>query len=150
MRKNDASLSTLWERLLSVSALKQDIRFGQHQAYGEGEVLVSATDQQIIWSERGTWVPPNGTSIPFTNSYYWLKVEDGSLEVGHLRLGPEHPVKLVDLAPTDHQNEWKSVSPHLCGEDLYAAEVKLLAGKLLLYWDIQGPSKKQELRYTYF
>ena len=150
MGKNDASLQMLWERLLSVSALKQDFRFGQHQASGEGEVVVSSTDQQIIWAEKGKWVPPNGTSIPFTNSYYWLKLEDASLEVGHLRLGPENPVKLVELVPTEDPNEWISVSPHLCGEDLYAAEVKLLAEKLLLYWDIQGPNKKQELRYTYF
>ncbi|MEM7512486.1 MAG: DUF6314 family protein [Bacteroidota bacterium] len=150
MGKNDASLSTLWNRLLSVSELKQDIRFGQHQASGEGEVVVSYTDQQIIWAEKGTWIPPNGTSIPFTNSYYWLKLKDGNLEVGHLRLGPENPVKLVELVPTEDPNEWKSVSPHLCGEDLYVAEVTLLAGKLLLFWDIQGPGKKQELRYTYY
>ncbi|MEL6191639.1 MAG: DUF6314 family protein [Bacteroidota bacterium] len=150
MGKNDSSVQMLWERLLSVSELKQDIRFGQHQASGEGEVMVSSTDQQIIWAERGTWVPPNGTSIPFTNSYYWLKLDENSLEIGHLRLGPEHPVKLVEIVSTEAPNKWKSVSPHLCGEDLYVAEVTLLAGKLLLYWDIKGPSKKQELRYTYY
>ncbi|MEM8898996.1 MAG: DUF6314 family protein [Bacteroidota bacterium] len=150
MRKNDSSLSTLWERLLSISSLKQDIRFGQHQAFGEGEIMIKSTDQQIIWEEKGTWVPPNGTSIPFTNTYYWYKLGEGSLEIGHLRLGPEHPVKLVELVSTEDPNEWKSVSPHLCGEDLYAAEVKLFAEKLLLFWDILGPSKNQELRYTYF
>ncbi|MEM6767759.1 MAG: hypothetical protein AAF655_22680, partial [Bacteroidota bacterium] len=71
MGENTRHFLNLRDRLLSISQLRQDIRFDKYQAYGEGTVQVSATPEQIIWSEQGFWKPPTGKKIPFTNTYYW-------------------------------------------------------------------------------
>lgn len=150
MGENTRHFLNLRDRLLSISQLRQDIRFDKYQAYGEGTVQVSATPEQIIWSEQGFWKPPTGKKIPFTNTYYWKSLPNKKMEIGHLRLGKDQPVKLVEIYLTETENKWKSLSPHLCGEDTYAAEVKLLERSMLLCWDIRGPIKRQVLRYTYF
>jgi hypothetical protein len=57
-------------------------------------------------------------------------------------------VCLFDLAPAGDR-EWRSVSPHLCREDCYAAVLLLRDDGIVLLWSIKGPRKKESIEYLY-
>jgi hypothetical protein len=57
-------------------------------------------------------------------------------------------VYLFDLAPAG-QGVWQSVAPHACGEDCYAAELRVHDQRLTMRWSVTGPRKQEEIEYTY-
>ena len=70
------------------------------------------------------------------------------MRLEHLRFGEDHPVYLFDLGPAG-EREWRSVSPHLCGEDCYAAVLTVRDDGIVLRWSVDGPRKQEAIEYTY-
>ena len=144
-------LSELWERLCQVKALTFVARSGNPAGWngrGSGTVVVrSAGDDAITYTESGSWRPERGRGLRFRNVFRWSKAEDG-LRLEHLRFGEGHPVYLFDLAPAE-DGQWRSVSPHVCSEDCYAATLLVLDDRVVLRWSIDGPRKQEQVEYTY-
>ena len=78
----------------------------------------------------------------------WSVVGPELVRLEHLRFGEDHPVYLFDLAPLT-ANSWCSVSPHLCMEDCYSAELQLQWWGLLKRCVITGPRKQERIQYEY-
>jgi hypothetical protein len=115
---------------------------------GSGTVEVkSASNGTITYTESGSWRPEGGCDLRFRNVFRWSKTED-RLCLEHLRFGEAHPVYLFDLVPAE-DGQWRSVSPHLCSEDCYAATLLVLNDRVMLRWSIDGPRKQEQVEYTY-
>lgn len=116
---------------------------------GSGSVVVhSSSAGTITFTESGVWRPEGGRDLRFHNVFRWSVVEE-LLRLEHLRFGEAHPVYLFDLAPVGDE-EWRSVSPHVCREDCYAAGLTLQEGYILLRWVIDGPRKQETIEYNYY
>jgi Family of unknown function (DUF6314) len=114
---------------------------------GQGIVVVEAIGNDVqTFTESGTWRTEAGRELRFHNVYRWTRT-DPSLRLEHLRFGVDHPVYLFDLAQTGDR-EWRSLSPHLCGEDRYSA-VLLVGDSLVLRWEVVGPTKQELIEYDY-
>jgi hypothetical protein len=115
---------------------------------GTVEVREAAADAVQVFHERGLWRPEGGErDIRFSNVFRWT-VCGGTIRLEHLRFGEDHPVYLFDLAPAGDR-EWRSVSPHLCREDCYAAVLLIRDGGIALRWSIDGPRKQESIEYHY-
>jgi hypothetical protein len=116
---------------------------------GVGTVEVRETgDGTMTFHEHGAWRNENHEGdIPFTNVYRWKLIGD-LLRLEHLRFGADHPVYLFDLAQASDR-EWRSVSPHICRDDCYAATLIVSEGAIVLRWSIDGPRKLANIEYTY-
>jgi hypothetical protein len=102
----------------------------------------------MTFHEQGLWRPEGGErDICFHNVYRWTAVGE-TVRLEHLRFGADNPVVLFDLAPAGDR-EWRSVSPHLCGEDCYAAVLILRGDSLVVRWSIDGPQKQESIEYLY-
>lgn len=146
-----APLEQLWQRLGSVRALSFVARSERPDGWngtGRGTVVVRrAGEGTLLFTESGVWRPEGGRDTRFGNVFRWTTVGE-RLRLEHLRFGEGHPVYLFDLAPSGGR-EWRSVSPHLCGEDCYAATALVLDDSIILRWSINGPRKQEEIEYTY-
>ena len=147
-----ASLPELLSLLRAVRALRFEARSEAATGWngvGTGTVTVSEPSADIIvFEETGTWQPPNGTEIGFRNVFRWTVVDEG-LRLEHLRFGPDEPVFLFDMAPGT-EGEWREIRPHQCRDDCYTASMKVEGGKLLVAWSVQGPRKRESIRYAYW
>ncbi|MBS0622034.1 MAG: hypothetical protein JSR80_03640 [Verrucomicrobia bacterium] len=65
-----------------------------------------------------------------------------------MRHGPDQPVVLFYLAPTD-PHLLASVDSHLCEEDVYLATVPWDPYSIRLNWRVIGPRKNEEMEYCY-
>jgi hypothetical protein len=119
--------------------------------YGRGVGTVEvceAADAVLVFHEQGLWRPEGGErDIRFSNVFRWTRV-NGRLRLEDLRFGVDHPVYLFDLAPAGDR-EWRSVLPHLCREDYYAAVLFIRDGGIVLRWSINGPRKRESIEYLY-
>jgi hypothetical protein len=117
---------------------------------GKGVVQVEAVKAGVIlFHERGVWVPEGGREITFSNVFRWTADPDGHfLRLEHLRFGPDHLVYLFDLVPVD-ESVLKSSDPHICGEDVYAAQMEFDHETVRLQWTITGPRKAEDIYYIY-
>ncbi len=97
--------------------------------------------------ESGTWQPASGGPLNFSNLYRWSRVAD-SLRLEHLRFGADRPVFLFDMIEGD-DGDWRERSPHVCGEDRYAASLAVRENELHVAWSIHGPRKRESIRYFY-
>src|SRR5262249_36979645 len=111
-------------------------RPGGWNGVGEGGIL----------REAGVWRPEGGRTTRFHNVFRWTLLEQASVRLEHLRLGPSQPVYLFDLAPTG-EGVWSSVGAHVCREDCYSAELRPNEGGFLLVWTITGPRKAESVEY---
>jgi hypothetical protein len=116
---------------------------------GRGAVEVREAGNGVLtFHEQGSWRPEGGErDLRFRNVYRWTPAGD-RFRLEHLRLGEGHPVYLFDLAPAGDR-EWRSVSPHRCSEDCYAAVLLVRDDGIVLRWSIDGPRKKEEIEYVY-
>jgi hypothetical protein len=116
---------------------------------GVGSVEVhEAANAVLLFHERGTWRPEGREQdIRFSNVFRWT-VCGGTIRLEHLRFGEDSPVYLFDLAPGGDR-EWRSVSPHLCSEDCYAAVLLIRDDGIVLRWSIDGPQKRASIEYLY-
>jgi hypothetical protein len=101
----------------------------------------------IIFTESGVWRPEHGRDIRFSNVYRWTAGGE-SIRLEHLRFGDDHPVYLFDLGPVS-EREWRSLSPHQCSEDCYAAVLTARDEDIILRWSVDGPTKQEVIEYTY-
>ncbi|QJW97661.1 hypothetical protein FTUN_5238 [Frigoriglobus tundricola] len=147
-----APLAELLSRLRAVRALRFDARSEAATGWngvGAGTVTVSEPSAGVVvFEETGTWQPPDRPAIGFRNVFRW-SVAGAVLRLEHLRFGPDEPVFLIDMAP-GADGEWHEVRPHQCRDDCYTAAMKIEGGTLLVAWSVQGPSKRESIRYTYW
>ena len=111
---------------------------------------VTVTDNSTItFTEHGTWTGDSGRQLDFHNIYRWIFDWDAdAIGLEHLRHDPNRPVFLLDIVPTD-ESAFESVSPHLCGPDVYTATVKLGHDAVDLRWYVKGPKKDFEICCMY-
>ena len=83
------------------------------------------------------------------NTYRWMFCNSGNIKLEHLRFGKDNPVFLVELFPSG-KNEWSSIQPHNCNDDLYYAELKLENNNIILSWNVKGPTENYRLKTRYF
>lgn len=138
----------LLDALRRVKAVRFDARGSAWVGAGIGSVAVaSPADGVITFAESGTWRPERGGEFEFSNVFRWSAVAPELVRLEHLRFGPDRPVHLFDLAPDG--DGWRSVEPHTCVADSYAAEVRPLASGLWVAWQIIGPKKREAIEYAY-
>lgn len=109
-------------------------------------VTVHRDGDTLIVSETGH-AEIGGKAYDATDATRWT-FSGRSISIEHLRYGPEHPVFLVTLTERDDGN-WRSVEPHVCDEDLYHAELRIVGNELHLTWRVSGPKKDQTIRTVY-
>jgi hypothetical protein len=63
------------------------------------------------------------------------------------KVGPG-PVFLFDLTLVA-DGEWKDISPHTCGGDIYFARLSVRERPVLVHWSIRGPRKDEFIAYVY-
>jgi Family of unknown function (DUF6314) len=147
----EAWLEELWDRLLRMRALAFEARSASRTGWngrGNGDVVVKSVGEgAVTFEESGLWRQEGGREHHFSNVYRWSRRGD-LLRLEHLRFGENRPVFLFDLAPTGPA-DWRSVSPHVCSEDCYAATLRVGDGCLVLAWAIDGPHKREDIEYVY-
>ncbi len=145
------ALDQLWERLGHVRSLSFVASSGKPNGWngqGTGTVVVLIDGKQTLtFTESGTWRSEGGRDTRFSNVYRWTVIGE-TIRLEHLRFGQDRPVNLFDLAQTG-EREWRSVSPHLCSEDCYAATMLVLDDRIILRWSIDGPRKQVMIEYVY-
>lgn len=143
--------ASVWQRLQEVTCLT----FSAHSqadtgwnGEGHASVRVSTDTPGVLrFEEQGEWHNLAGARFRFTNTFRWTRLQ-GRLRLEHLRHGHDRPVLLFELAPqTD--TDWAPLSPHQCAQDVYAASLHMAPSSLILDWTIQGPAKRETLRYRY-
>lgn len=141
----------LWERLATVSEFSFNASNGPGSAtdwrgHGRGRIEVERGEWQLLFRECALFTSSDGHKIEMQNAYRWTLLPE-SLRLEHLRRG--EPLLLFELQPvTEHG--FRSVQPHLCGDDTYSAELLLGKSELELIWQIHGPRKNERLHYHYW
>ena len=154
-----AAIERLWSRLRGTRFVTVEVDGGADGRRGggseglegvaEGEVeWVNVKPNEVTWRERGRWVSGQLSGTRFSTAYAWRRNDAGVLSIAHLRLGPDHPVELVDLTESP-DGCWRSASPHLCAEDRYSAEVRLEGRVVMVKWTVTGPTTDYTLRARY-
>ncbi len=146
-------IDCLWMALSAVQRLSFRARSPLASGWngsGDGTVGVTAlNDGRVVYSESGQWLTAAGVKLNFTNVYRWtLLRESQRIRLEHLRFGGERPIHLFEIEPTG-ANDFKSVEPHVCSEDLYAATLRVDAPRLLLNWRVTGPNTDNTIEYVY-
>ena len=118
---------------------------------GDGIVAVSSLeDGRVLYTESGQWITARGMKLNFTNVYRWTRLpECQRIRLEHLRFGKERPVHLFEIESAG-KDEFKSVEPHVCSEDLYSATLRVDASRLLLNWRVIGPNTDNTIEYVYW
>lgn len=149
-------LLQFWERLAKVSHLTMNAKTRSQEktgwnGKGKGEVaVVKENDHVLIFQEKGLWQLQDNQEISFTNVFRWtLDKIKGIISLEHLRLGPNHPVFLFHLAPTN-AHLLSSLDSHLCEADVYFSQIFFDRYGIKLMWRVIGPKKNEEMEYYYF
>ena len=141
-----------WSRLRKVStALIRAIQTDPHPLtyHGEGNVVVTASKNTLVYEEEGTWNDANNHSIHYRNSLKWTRHYSSTLiSLEHLRYGSNHPVFMFYLTPAA-STLLQSTSSHLCADDTYFGKLLLEGPNLKLIWKTVGPQKNETLEYIY-
>ncbi len=129
-----SSLDTVWARLSEVAVLQfqSESRSATNwSGAGSGIVKVaSPAPDALIFEESGEWQQSGGRKMRFSNAFRWTRI-GAHLSLEHLRLGPEKPVFLFEMAP-DADVVWRDVNPHPCRDDFYSATLRLDPSRLFL------------------
>ncbi len=150
MNPEEEALASLWDRLAAVRSLRFDAVSRSATGWtgtGIGQVIAGVEAGSLVFQERGSWTPPTGRELVFTNTFRWSK-HGGLLRLEHLRHGTDNPVFLFDLAHRG-AHEWREAEPHQCADDRYSASLTVNEGSIVLAWSIQGPRKDESIEYVY-
>lgn len=149
-RISDAA--SVFVKLTNVTSLKFTAASNRDTGWigtGVGTVnVVSPADGSLIFEEFGTWTNQENLPLRFHNTFRWSRLNDKALRLEHLRLGLDQPVHLFDL-------RWQTNSllatsqPHVCGSDLYSANLRILGSEIFLDWTVTGPRKDEKINYVY-
>lgn len=138
-------LNAIFERL---KAIKQaTITCDRDEKWlGTADVsITSENDHTLVFHIKGNWQNKN---LSFSDTLRWTLTPD-YLSLEHLRFGENNPIKLVSLVLVKDK-VLKSISPHLCGQDCYAAKLSWNEKGIDLTWDIQGPKKNEKVTSSFF
>ncbi|WGL18531.1 DUF6314 family protein [Microbulbifer bruguierae] len=149
--KSLAALAQLCERLKKIRAFSFNASNGpgsktNWRGHGRGEVSVTRFGAHIVFDEQAKFTDADGHVVALQNRYRWTRCLD-SVRLEHLRR--EAPVLLFNLVPVTVHG-FRHQSPHLCGEDIYTAELLLHDDEIELIWHISGPRKNERLHYHYW
>jgi hypothetical protein len=111
-------------------------------------VVESPAPDVLIFLESGTFQPLAGKETRFSNIFRWSILAGERIRLEHLRQGVDQPVLLFDLGPGP-DGTWVPVSPHLCREDCYSAELRIQDAGVDMTWAITGPKKCESIAYEY-
>ncbi|MDD7805688.1 MAG: DUF6314 family protein [Endozoicomonas sp. (ex Botrylloides leachii)] len=147
-------LQSLWQALPQLSgyelvSLSGRCSKARWQGKGEGAVIPDAISASHCYiKERGVFILENGTELESHNEWLWQKLPD-RVRLFHVRRGRDSPVELFELHEDVDSNTLRSISPHLCGEDVYEATVWLINTNVHIRWCISGKVKDEQLNYCY-
>lgn len=136
------SIRALWGLLTRVCrfhTVTEDARTRTRSTLA-GLVRVRHATGTLVFTERGT---NSATGHATHNTLLWT-LRDATLSLAHLRHGPHTPTHLFS---TDGRTP---PSPHLCGDDTYAAHLHARGTRLILGWLVSGPAKSQTITTHYF
>lgn len=144
---------SVWPRLAEIRSLRFSARSATKSGWngaGCGSVAVGhPSPNTITFVESGTWQPEAGRELVFSNVFRWSRSDSGeSIRLEHLRRGSANPITLFDLVPRD-KDSWHSATPHVCGDDLYSADLTTGLRAIELLWTVRGPKKNEEIHYWY-
>ena len=83
----------------------------------------------------------------FYNTYLFVETSEGTA-VSHLRYGESNAV-LLGVFTQIRPERYRLATPHLCGQDLYDAHVRISTDAVAIRWCITGPSKHQRVLSVY-
>lgn len=111
---------------------------------------------QLDLSESGQLQLSDTQSVEFANQYRFELQNASTMLLSHLRHGRKNPVYLLRLDKHDH-HDWRCVSPHYCGDDVYQARLCLSSDQMAsadncvqLHWLIQGTHKNVKMSVSYW
>lgn len=107
------------------------------------------SENTLVVKETGKWTSEGNENLKGTGIYRWTSVSADELILEHLRHGEERSAFLVCLIKGDEE-KWTCKEPHLCGEDVYVADLRFSENKAELSWNIKGPKKDMRLTARYF
>jgi hypothetical protein len=138
-----------WQRIKTLTFSASSQAASGWSGHGRGAVTTLRDSALVlVWHECGTWYPQHSSPLNFRNCYRWT-AKDATLQLEHLRFGPERPVLLFDIWETD-QGNWQQLQPHVCGRDTYSAEMVIANHRISLTWFVNGPQKAETIAYEYF
>lgn len=154
-QEHENLLMAFWERLSFVNELtfhaKSQLKETGHW-HGKGKGFVTVTregETTLIFNEKGSWHGEKNHEMDFSNVFRWtLDRPNGMISLEHLRYGPNNPIFLFHLAPTNPRT-LTSVDSHLCEGDTYFGQILCDTHSLRLNWRVIGPKKNDELDYYY-
>lgn len=136
-------LRHLWNRFQCVSRFTFSSKSPDWDRKGHGFVKVKGGYNSLYFEERGEWTDSH-QSIEFTNNLRW-GLEEKFLTLEHMRLN--EPVFLLDFVY--QKGKIVSHNDHLCGDDLYKAEIKIKRDRICFSWDVKGPKKSERIEVVY-
>ncbi len=148
------TLLAFWDKLSGVKQVtfhaKSKSKEEGWNGKGKGEVAVKRVESHIlIFNEKGSWQGRQEEEVSFSNIFRWTLDRKACLiSLEHLRRGADHPVFLLNLAPSGHYS-LSSVDSHLCGGDTYFGQIHFDRYSLRLNWRVIGPKKNEEIDYYY-
>lgn len=141
-------LDRLWALLHTARAYQVNVLSldGQLRHTGAGQIVVESAEGRVTWRESGRWETGPLAGIRFHNSTLWERTGE-LFTVQHLRRGDRQPTFLARLEQSA-DGEWRSVAPHLCGEDRYHALIVVRDAELAIEWRVESPSDPYSLITT--
>ena len=144
------TIEKVWMQLKKITTLEltticRKIPPSFEKRVGKAKVIIqSQGDEEITFFEKGTWEGVQSRNkTAFTNVYCWqIDREKGVLSLSSLRLGVERPLLLFTLIPLE-THFYKSLGPHECNEDTYAATLQHDDHFIALDWHVTGPKKNE-------
>jgi len=111
--------------------------------------VIRQDNNSIITEELGKWVNNYGQRVVSKNIFKWSALNDSILKLEHLRFGEEKPLFLVNFY-NEKNYLWKSLEPHICGQDIYNAELDIFPTNIKLEWKINTPKHTYTIVSKYY
>ncbi|MFT4694050.1 MAG: hypothetical protein ACI8TE_000949 [Francisella sp.] len=116
---------------------------------GQGKVITCLKGNKLFFIEEGSFKLNNiQKETKIFNEYIWTQLSENKLRLSHSRFGYDNEVILFELEPITN-TQWASIEPHICGKDLYSAELLITNNHIKLKWRIIGPKKDETIEYFY-
>jgi len=145
----------LFEKLIKVNFFEFVSRSGKNSktgwsGHGTGNVeIIKDNNNTVYFKEHGNFkLESSSQDIKISNEYVWHSINPQEISLSHARFGYANLVKLFDLIEVDN-TYWRSKQEHVCVDDLYSADLRVLDNHIKLVWRIVGPKKGETIEYLY-
>ena len=116
---------------------------------GQGKVITNLNGNKLFFKEEGSFkLDAISKETKIFNEYIWTQLSENKLRHSHSRFGYNNEVILFELEAVTN-TQWASINPHICGKDLYSAELLIGSNYIKLKWRIIGPKKDETIEYFY-